>query len=195
MSETATKDTRTAIIDLAEELMLDRGYNAFSYSAISSAMGMRNAAIHYHFPTKSDLGVAVVNRSRERLLEWARELDASGVGPVERLDAFFRRYMRHLDHGRRVCLGGCLETDYATLPSPVQAEAASFVSTVLAWWEALLEEGRREGVFSFPGEARDQAVVVMSTLQGALQASRVTEPPCLPAAMEQIRRLLVVRNG
>jgi hypothetical protein len=88
-------------------------------------------------------------------------------------------------------MGGSLETDYAMLPEPMRAEAREFVSTVLGWWEALLEEGRTKGVFAFPGEARDQAIVVMSTLQGALQASRVTDPPCLPAAMEQIRRLMV----
>lgn len=191
MSETAPKDTRTAIIDLAENLMLDRGYCAFSYSAISSALGVRNAAVHYHFPGKCDLGVAVVRRSQERFLKWARELEASGAGPVERLDAFFRRHMRLLEHERHVCMGGSLETDYATLPEPMRVEARSFVSTILSWWEALLEEGRTKGVFTFPGEARDQAIVVMSTLQGALQASRVTDPPCLPAAMEQIRRLMV----
>jgi len=182
-------------MDLAEDLMLDRGYNAFSYGAISSALGMRNAAVHYHFPGKCDLGVAVVSRSRERFLEWARGLEASGAGPVERLDAFFRRYLRHLERGRRVCLGGSLETDYATLPEPMQAEARAFVSIVLGWWKAVLEQGRREGVFAFPGKACDQAVVVMSTLQGALQASRVTTPPCLPAAMEQIRRVMVTQRS
>jgi AcrR family transcriptional regulator len=180
-------------MDLAEDLILDRGFNAFSYSTISSALGMRNAAVHYHFPSKSDLGVAVVHRARERFLDWTRQLEASGAGPTERLDAFFRRYMRYLERGRRVCLGGSLETDFKTLPEPMQVEARAFVSAILMWWESLLEEGRRCGAFSFPGEACDQAVVVMSTLQGALQTSRVVEPPCLPAAMEQIRHMMVAR--
>ncbi len=193
MAETATKDTRTAIMDLAEDLILDRGYCAFSYGDISSDLGIRNAAVHYHFPGKCDLGVAVVRRSRERFLDWAHRLEESGAGPVERLDAFFRRYLRHLERGRRVCLGGSLETDYATLPEPLQAEARLFVSTVFGWWEALLEDGRSKGVFAFPGEARAQAIVVMSTLQGALQTSRAMEMQCLTAAMEQIRRLMVVR--
>lgn len=191
MSETALKDTREAIMDLAEDLMLERGYNAFSYATIASALGIRNAAVHYHFPGKADLGAAVVRRSRDRFVEWARKLESSGAGPVERLDAFFRRYLRHLERGRRVCLGGSLETDYATLPEPMQTEARAFVDTVLSWWEALLGEGRERGLLVFPGEARDQALVVMSTLQGALQASRAMENPCLPAAMEQIRRLMV----
>ena len=193
MPETATRDTRTAIMDLAEGLMLDRGYCAFSYSDVSSALGIRNAAVHYHFPTKGDLGVAVVHRARERFLQWAGRLETSGAGPVERLDAFFQRYLRHLERGR-VCLGGSLETDFATLPEPVQAEARAFVTTVLSWWEGLLDDGRSRGAFAFPGDARDQAIVVMSALQGALQTSRATETPCLAAAMEQIRRLMLTQR-
>ena len=188
------KDTRTAILDLAEELILDRGYNGFSYSTISSAIGVRNAAIHYHFPTKSDLGVAVIERSRGRFFEWAHQLDKAGATPLERLEAFFRRYMRHLELGRRVCLGGSLETDYKTLPASMQVETTAFVTCVLRWWETVLEEGRRSGMFAFPGEAREQAVVVMSTLQGALQTSRVVETPCLPAAMQQLRRMMVTQS-
>lgn len=193
MPETATKDTRTAILDLAEDLMLDRGYCAFSYSDISSDLGIRNAAVHYHFPGKSDLGVAVVRRSRERFLDWAHRLEETGAGPAERLDAFFRRYLRHLERGRRVCLGGSLETDYATLPESLQAETKLFVSTILGWWEALLADGRSKGVFAFPGEPRDQALVLMCTLQGALQASRAMDEQCPTTAMEQIRRLMVTR--
>ncbi len=190
----AQKDTRTAILDLAEQLMLDRGYNGFSYATIAASLGIRNAAIHYHFPGKSDLGVAVIERSRGRFLEWARQLDQASATPVERLEAFFRRYMRHLELGRRVCLGGSLETDYKTLPVVMQAETTAFVTMVLSWWEKVLEEGRRTGVFSFPGDARDQAVVVMSTLQGALQSSRVVDTPCLPAAMQQLRLMMITQR-
>ena len=190
----AQKDTRTAILDLAEQLMLDRGYNGFSYATIAASLGIRNAAIHYHFPGKSDLGVAVIERSRGRFLEWARQLDQASATPVERLEAFFRRYMRHLELGRRVCLGGSLETDYKTLPDVMQAETTAFVTMVLSWWEKVLEEGRRTGVFSFPGDARDQAVVVMSTLQGALQSSRVVDTPCLPAAMQQLRLMMITQR-
>jgi hypothetical protein len=102
--------------------------------------------------------------------------------------------MRYLERGRRVCLGGSLETDYAALPEPLQAETRVFVATILGWWEALLEDGRSKGVFAFPGEARDQAVVVVCTLQGALQASRAMETPCLTGAMQQIRRLMVTEH-
>ena len=50
------RNTRGAILDAAEELLQRRGYNAFSYHHIAVQLGIRNAAIHYHFPAKEDLG-------------------------------------------------------------------------------------------------------------------------------------------
>src|ERR1700676_5055278 len=69
MTTTAPKQrSRTAeqILDLAEILIQTRGYSAFSYQDISDALGMTKASIHYHFASKTDLGIAVVDRYVER---------------------------------------------------------------------------------------------------------------------------------
>jgi len=66
---TATKqrsETAEQILDLAETLIQTRGYSAFSYQDIAEALGIRKASIHYHFPSKTDLGVAVIDRYIER---------------------------------------------------------------------------------------------------------------------------------
>ena len=56
------RDTDEQILNAAEDLLQRRGYNAFSYHHIAIQLGVRNAAIHYHFPSKEDLGVALVKR-------------------------------------------------------------------------------------------------------------------------------------
>jgi hypothetical protein len=43
------KDTRTAIMDAAQDLIQRMGANAMSYQHISDAVGIRKASIHYHF--------------------------------------------------------------------------------------------------------------------------------------------------
>ncbi|KFJ90149.1 TetR family transcriptional regulator, partial [Pseudomonas sp. 1-7] len=48
------------MIQTAENLMRTRGYTAFSYADLSEAVGIRKASIHHHFPTKEDLGAAIV---------------------------------------------------------------------------------------------------------------------------------------
>ena len=58
--------TAEQILDVAETLIQTRSYSAFSYQDIADALGIRKASIHYHFATKADLGIAVVDRYAER---------------------------------------------------------------------------------------------------------------------------------
>ena len=183
------KDTKTEILDLAENLLLDRGFNGFSYANISSVLNIKNAAIHYYFPTKADLGSAIIQRARERFANWTQDERMAGKPPAEKLEAFFRRYLRFLEAGQQVCLGGALETDFKTLPTEMQVETRKFASDILVWMEGVLEEGREKRIFSFPGEAKDQAILILSSLQGALQMTRAVGSSCLHLAMAQIRRL------
>ena len=55
-------DTKTAIMDAAQELIQRGGVNAMSYQHISDAIGIRKASIHHHFPTKDSLIEAVLQR-------------------------------------------------------------------------------------------------------------------------------------
>jgi len=183
------KDTKVEILDLAENLLLDRGFNGFSYANISSVLKIKNAAIHYYFPAKADLGVAIIQRTRERFANWTQNQRMAVKPPAEKLEAFFRSYLRFLEAGQQVCLGGALETDFKTLPPEMQVETQKFASDILVWMEGVLEDGREKNIFSFPGEARDQAILILSSLQGALQMTRAVGPSCLHLAMAQIRRL------
>ncbi len=63
-------ETRKDILNAAEQFLQLRGYNGFSYHHISAELGVRNAAVHYHFPTKADLGAAVIRRFRENFRWW-----------------------------------------------------------------------------------------------------------------------------
>jgi len=185
----AQNDTKTQILDLAEDLLLDRGFNGFSYANISSALKIKNAAVHYYFPAKADLGLAIIERARERFASWAQSDRISGKSAKEKLEAFFRSYLRFLEAGQQVCLGGALETDFKTLPPVMQSQTQKFASDILAWVERILEEGRKKRIFFYPGEARDQALLILSSLQGALQMTRAMGPSCLHLAMAQIKRL------
>ena len=185
----APKDTKSEILDLAENLLLDRGFNGFSYANISSVLKIKNAAVHYYFPTKADLGVAIIQRTRERFAGWTQNERMVAKPPAEKLESFFRQYLRFLEKGQQVCLGGALETDFKTLPPEMQAETQKFASDILVWMEGVLEDGREKQIFPFPGEAKDQAILILSSLQGALQMTRAVGSSCLHLAMAQIRRL------
>ncbi|GAA6620325.1 TetR/AcrR family transcriptional regulator [Scytonema sp. NUACC26] len=58
-------DGRNRILDVAESLFQARGYTAVTMRDIAKAVGMRQASLYYHFPSKEELFVSV----RERLFE------------------------------------------------------------------------------------------------------------------------------
>jgi TetR/AcrR family transcriptional repressor of nem operon len=79
----ARSNTADEILDLAETLIQARGCNAFSYQDIADKLGIRKASIHYHFPSKSDLGISVIERYTGRcgaaLEEIARDPQKSSM--------------------------------------------------------------------------------------------------------------------
>ena len=55
-------ETRTKILDVADDLVQRIGLNAMSYKHISDAVGIRKASIHHHFSKKEDLVNALLER-------------------------------------------------------------------------------------------------------------------------------------
>ena len=61
-AQSEKRDTAERILDVAEELLRTRGFNAFSYADVAAELGITKASLHYHFPGKGELGNALVNR-------------------------------------------------------------------------------------------------------------------------------------
>jgi AcrR family transcriptional regulator len=117
------RDTREEILNCAEELLQCRGFNGFSYQHIAVQLGIRNAAIHYHFPVKDDLGVALVQRYRERFHHWSAMLE--GVDAWTQLQGYFSTYSDYLeaDGGHRRAGGGVRHAGRHHAPGSTAADA------------------------------------------------------------------------
>jgi AcrR family transcriptional regulator len=167
-----TTNTKHAILDLAETLLQDKGFNGFSYAHIAKELGVKNAAVHYHFPTKEDLGCAVVQRYRDRFQLWVNNARVKDLSPQEKLNWFFDIYANmRADHGK-VCIAGALETEFNSIPDALRDQTQSLTGELLAWLSSTLEEGREAGVFQFTGQPADKAALILSSLQGGLQMAR-----------------------
>lgn len=182
-------DTKKQILDIAEDLLLDRGYNGFSYKDISGALNIKNASIHYHFPKKTDLGVTIIQRAIHRFQKWAFYIDGKDLPYTKKLDEFCLLFKKFVEE-KQVCLGGALLTDFKTLPEEMQKEAHLFLSNTFQWLENFLAMGRKKGAFNFPGVAKDQALLIIASLQGVIQIVRVTSPASFDATVKQIKRYI-----
>jgi TetR/AcrR family transcriptional repressor of nem operon len=108
----------TAILDVAEQLAQTRGYNGFSYADIAAQLGVTKASLHYHFPSKAELGRALIQRYH-RLFGAALEAIAGRNPPQEKLKQYVGLYDSVLSN-ERMCLCGMLAAEYATLPPPTR---------------------------------------------------------------------------
>ncbi len=185
-------NTKRAILDLAESLLQDKGFNGFSYAHIASELGVKNAAVHYHFPTKEDLGCAVVQRYRDRFHLWINNARVKDLPPQEKLDWFFDIYASmRADHGK-VCISGALETEFNSIPEALRQQTESLTSELLAWLTSTLEEGKEAGVFQFNGQPADKAALILSSVQGALQIARALGVEKFQAVIQQHKQDLLV---
>ncbi len=169
MASTATK-----ILDTAQELAQKRGFNAFSYADISKEIGIKTASIHYHFPSKTDLGMELVSRYRKIFGELLNEIDAKESNAFEKLRSYIDLYGGSL-RDDRMCLCGMLASDITTLPKGIDGFVESFFRDNEKWLAKVLEEGRVKGTLNFEGEAAVQAQFLLSSVQGALLVSRAVK--------------------
>lgn len=164
-------DTKEKIADLATDLILVGGYPSLSYQQISSRLGIKNAAIHYHYPNKEDLGTEVLRKEIERFEDFITAV--SGLGHWEKLESFMFSYRKYLENENRICMIGSSASDYREIPEQMQSFAAEYFKIVKNWFTALLESGRREGAFHFKGEAVNKASLISSAMAGGLQHARL----------------------
>jgi len=121
------RDTRTALMDLAEHTVRSRGFDGFSYADLAEAIGIRKASIHYHFPTKAKLSEALIERYQTSLQQGLTEIDAAHASAGARLKALIALYRGALHDGQTVCLCVAFSTCRESLSDTSSPESAPFV--------------------------------------------------------------------
>ncbi|MBV9309643.1 MAG: TetR/AcrR family transcriptional regulator [Solirubrobacterales bacterium] len=163
--------TAERILDAAELLVRTRGFNAFSYADVADELGITKASLHYHFPSKAELGQALITRYSERFAAALEVIDADDSDPRSKLSAYARLYGEAL-RGQRMCLCGMLAAEYQTLPAPIRDSVLAFLDDNEAWLARVLEQGRADGSLRFDGPPGDTARMILSGLEGGMLVAR-----------------------
>jgi len=180
-------NTREQIVDRAFQLMLQRGINGFSYKDISEPLGIKNAAIHYHFPNKMDLIKELIQENHLVLKKGTAEFMAYGGPARPQIEGMFAFVLHQCDCGRPICMVGALAIDYDELPDDIKQVNDVFMKDSITWLTKVVETGRDQGEFSFKGEAMSKAATILATIQGARQMARVHGANYLDQVFNQIR--------
>ncbi len=165
-------DKRIEILDLAEKLIRTKGYNAFSYKDVSGPLQIKNAAVHYHFQKKSDLGEEIILRTRKKFQkkyeEWGQK------SPSEKLNNFIALYEQNQSFNL-VCLVGALGSSYESLPENMQISLTEMSKEIRIWMKEILSEGLTKNEFSFNEKPNEKADLIIASLLSSLILDKVTQ--------------------
>lgn len=126
-------DTKTRILDAAFRRLADDGYAALSLREIARDAGVNHALINYHFRTKDQLVIEVLDEANRQLLERQRHMYAEPGGFAQKWAAARRFYADDLASG---FVRVQAELWAASLSNPELR--AKFLPRVLAWKQVVL---------------------------------------------------------
>lgn len=163
--------TSQQILDIAQRLVQTRGFNAFSYADIASALSVSKASLHYHFASKADLGVRLIERYEESFQRALAAIDLEGGNAATKLRRYIDLYSQVLAE-ERMCLCGMLAAEFVTLPKPMQTALDSYFKLNERWLMNVLEEGYASGGLRFEGSAVESAQFIIGSLEGSMMLAR-----------------------
>lgn len=167
------------------------GYHAFSYADIAKQLNIRNAAVHYHFPAKADLYESIVDSHIANYGIIGQEIEQAAISAKAKLEKIFNRYSNLVDCDR-ICVIGAIAADYKTLPEKTRIKVATLVELVLKLVEKTLQEGKKNGEFTFTESPRVQTLLIMTNLSAGVQLARITGKKDFETIRKSILKQLTV---
>ena len=181
--------TRERILDAAERLVVERGFAATSVDAVIEAAGTTKGGFFHHFPSKRELGRALIARytagDLALLAQLASEAEAASGDPAEQLVALIDGFTEAADaHAREA--PGCLYVSFVHERQLVDDGTIDLiVETVLAWRARLRQLLEGAAALHPPRREVDLgslADLAFTTFEGGFILARTMDDPTLLAS-------------
>lgn len=176
--------TRQTIVQAADTLFYERGFEHTSFADIAEAVQISRGNFYYHFRTKDDILQAVIaarmERTRAMLAQWEEELNQ----PAQRIARFVEILIRNQNKIMRFgCPVGSLCMELTKLEHLAKPGADGILDLFRGW---LVEQ------FSLMGRRRDAdelALRLLAQTQGvALMAQTLNDATLIHREVDQMIR-------
>ncbi|CDN51388.1 Transcriptional regulator TetR family YdhM [Neorhizobium galegae bv. orientalis] len=168
MAKTKT-DMREAVMTAAKATVQSHGYNALSFRELAKEVGIKSASVHYHFPTKGDLGTALARRYTEDGATFLAELLAACQDATWCMDRYTEIFRSALANDNRMCLCGIMSAELDDLPAEVRAEVDKFAAMNVDWLMKVLSRAKPT---ASEQDLRDHAMAIFAAIEGAQLVAR-----------------------
>ncbi|ACL63833.1 transcriptional regulator, TetR family [Anaeromyxobacter dehalogenans 2CP-1] len=178
-------DRRREIADAALRVIAAQGAAHFTALAIAREVGVSDAALFRHFPTKDAIAAAAIDRMEELLFEG---FPPEAAEPLARLGAFFRQRVAVIRANPAIARVFASDDVGLVGDGAGAARLEAFRRRSTAFVRGCLEEARRAGGLS-PAAGIDEAqVLVLGALLALAHSPGAASRP--PELVERVWRTL-----
>lgn len=169
---TDSTTTKDKLLSAAQSLIQKVGFNVISFRDLSDAVGIKTASIHYYFPTKTDLGLALIERYKESFALELSSIEKSEKTSINKIKKLINFMEKCREGGDKSCLCGMFASDILSLPQELQEAVSSFFKLGTKWLTKTIKEGVKNSEFQIDSDPEICAQTFFVTLQGLMLFSR-----------------------
>lgn len=161
------KSNRSLVIAVASDLFFKKGLANTSMDDVVKESGVSKSNIYYHFSSKEELLVAVLDH---RIGQFQENLEAvmhnNELTVTQRMQAVFTSFAEELDG--QACAGGCPILSFLAIPLPELKERITrFLHHLRIMVEMTLKQGIDQGEFRADLLIGQTAQLVMASIEGS----------------------------
>ncbi|OLP55229.1 transcriptional regulator [Rhizobium rhizosphaerae] len=127
-------ETRRQIVDVADKLFYEHGYEATSFADIAGEVGLSRGNFYYHFKSKDQILEAVIERRIAKTGAMLNAWQEDAGSPLDRIRRFIRLLIANsakiMDYG---CPVGTLCNELAKLDHVAKDDAAHLFALYRDW--------------------------------------------------------------
>jgi AcrR family transcriptional regulator len=143
----ATGERQRQIIDAARKIIATRGMEDLSIRDLAKQVGLSEAAIYRHFPSKKDILLLLIDDIERTLLDTVDRAVSEKSKPLESLENVFKAHLSYVEQRRGVSLIVISET-LRLADMNLRKRMFEVVNHYISRIEGLLAQGVKSGQIS-----------------------------------------------
>jgi TetR/AcrR family transcriptional repressor of nem operon len=173
--------TREQVLNHAASLIRERGFRATSIGDLLERAGVQKGSFYYYFPSKEDLGHAVLDRwieeLRGRLIDYLRSPE--GPPPLERIGAALDGFLSEQESAG--CRGGCpfgnLAIELADVHEGFRTRISAAFRELSDAFGSLIQRAKADGDLAPHADPRRIGEFLVASIEGGILLAKVHKSP------------------
>ena len=152
------EERKNEILDVAEELFVEKGYDSASTNDIIARIGIARGTLYHHFSSKEEILDAIIDRMTRDSIGAARVIVHDKKRPILERLTLAMVALNSVGSAKNVVMEQMHKPQNALLHQKMQDKLISGVVPIFA---ELIEEGNKEGLFDskYPLEASEMIMI------------------------------------